>query len=307
MDAVSAQRSPQRDGDVASPDPMRFTIDLGDGAVAGIRFAKPGASPLLFCHANGFCASTYRRVLARLAADFDVFALDLRGHGRSTLPADPQRFESWVVHAADIIALLDAAPSALGAAGPWRLAGHSMGAVASTLAAAGRRDIAAIRLIEPVATPRLSGLLAYTPFWPALAGATPLVAAAKRRRDRWPSRDEALASYRGKPLFGTWAAGVLEDYLFDGLVDGEGGVRLSCAPAWEAANFAAQRHDFWRAVRRAPAPVAILGANHPTSTLFLDASARLRRLGARVEILDGASHLLPMEAPDAAAAFIAAD
>lgn len=276
--------------------------------MAGFHYAQPGAAPLLFCHANGFCASSYGRMLAALAGKFDIFALDLRGHGRSTLHADPRRLTGWAIHAQDVAAFLDAAPAALGARGPWRLAGHSMGGVAVTLAAVGRKDVAALRLVEPVATPRLSGLLARTPFWPVLAGATPLVAGARRRRDRWPSREEALASYQEKKLFSTWAAGVLEDYLADGLTDSvDGGVRLSCAPEWEAANFAAQRHDFWGALRRAPAPVAVLGANHPSSTLFLDAPERLRRLGARVEIQDGASHLLPMEAPEAAAGFIASD
>lgn len=307
MNGASVLENLQADHNRSVPAATRFTLDVGAGALAGIRYERAGAAPLLFCHANGFCASAYRRMLESLAALFDVFALDLRGHGRSTLPANPERHTSWIVHARDISAFLDRAPSALGAAGSWRLSGHSMGAVAIALAAEGRGDVSALRLVEPVATPRLSGLLARSPFWPAFAAATPLVAAAKRRRDRWQSRDEALQSYRGKPLFAAWAPGVLEDYLEDGLADCEHGVRLACAPAWEAANFAAQRHDFWGAVARAPAPVAVLGSNHPSSTLFLDAPERLRRLGGRVEIMDGASHLLPMELPDTAAAFIAAD
>lgn len=288
----------------ALPQPVgeRFALSVIEGHIAGWRFPNEGAPRLLFCHANGFCASAYKRMLAPLAAKFDVFAIDLRGHGRTTLPADPKRLRDWRVYGRDISAVLDH-PGMQGGA-PWSLAGHSCGAVSVVLAADGRADVRRLALIEPVAPPPAMAMFARTPLWPFLAGRSSLARNAKARRSLWPDRESVTQSYARKALFKTWAAGVLADYLEDGLVDRAGEVALACAPEWEAASFAAQAHDFWGAMARAPGPARVLAADHPGTTLFAGAAGRLNRLGAAVRMHKGAGHLLPMEAPDIAAAFI---
>lgn len=279
----------------------RLTVSLKEGDVAGWRWRRDGAARVLFSHATGFCASAYRRMLAALAADFDVTAIDLRGHGRTALPADPAGLRDWTVYARDVGAVLDK----LGGTG-WTLAGHSCGAVVSVLAARGRADVAALALIEPVSMSPLYVIAARSPAWPFVSQNLPLVKGARARRSEWESRDAVRASYARKKLFSTWAEGALEDYLEDGLAErAAGGVRLACAPAWEAATFAAHGHDFWGAVRDAPAPVLVLAADHPTSTLFSGATDRFRRRGASLERMQGATHLLPLEKPLDAAAFIA--
>ncbi|MFQ5562674.1 MAG: alpha/beta fold hydrolase [Parvularculaceae bacterium] len=281
--------------------PERFTVPLDDGVQAGWRWRSPGAPPLLFCHATGFCASTYQRLLAPLAGRFDVYALDLRGHGRTQLPADPKRLRSWSVYARDIAAFLDSRDRE-----SWVLAGHSMGAAASLMAATGRRDVAALALIEPVALPLPLIWIVHSPLWAICKHRFPIVRGALRRRDRWPDRDEACAIYARKPPFARWANGVLEDYLLDGLITEEGGdVRLACAPSWEAATFAAQANDLWRAAAVAPAPMAVLAARHRSSTLMGRARQRFRRLGADLIDLEGVTHLAPMEDPETVAAGLA--
>lgn len=282
--------------------PERFSVALGEGDVAGWRFRNEGAPRLLFCHANGFCASAYKKMLALLAPKFDAFAIDLRGHGRTTLPADPSKLRDWRVYARDLSAALDH-PSMRGNA-PWILAGHSCGAVSAVLAAAGRRDVERLALIEPVAPPSHLSLLASTPLWAALAGRIPLARNARARRRQWPDRAAARESYSRKSLFRMWSAGVLDDYLEDGLVEQGGEAALACAPEWEAASFTAQAHDFWEALARAPGPVSVLAADDPGTTLFIGAISRLGRLGASVHMHRGAGHLVPMEDPEAAAAFV---
>lgn len=280
--------------------PERFSLEFDDGALAGWRWPGAGKPPLLFCHATGFCASAYKQMLGFLSDRFDIYALDMRGHGRTSLPADPRRLKSWRVYAQDIARFLDAKKS-----DPWTLAGHSMGGVTATLAARGRTDVAALKLVEPVAMPRWLTLLAATPLWPLTSRRWPLVQGAAKRRSTWSARSEVVASYRRKPLFRDWSAGALSDYLEDGLTETDDGVRLSCAPQWEAATFAAQANNFWGAVARAPAPVAVYAAASLTSTVSAAARGRFCALGAQLEVARGVTHLAPMEKPAAVAQFIA--
>ena len=87
-----------------------FEIDLParGGAMAALEFGPADRPPdLVFLHANGFNARTYRAILAPLAADLRILALDLRGHGAST-PADRIRAaQGWLDFRDDLLALLD--------------------------------------------------------------------------------------------------------------------------------------------------------------------------------------------------------
>ena len=289
----------------------RFRVDIGEGTLAGLRWPNAGRPPLLFCHATGFCASAYQQMLGLLAPRFDIFALDMRGHGRTALPAQARALRSWDDYARDVAAFLDRQDRP-----GWTLAGHSLGAVVSCLAVQGRErgrepgrgDVAALRLIEPVAMPSLVACVARTPFWRFLGPRAPLAGQAARRRRDWPSRAEVMAAYEGKALFRDWAPGVLADYLEDGLEETADGVRLACEPAWEAATFSALAHDFWGAARRAggavDVPVGVLAADDGSTTVRRGARARLRRLGIRVTPAAGLGHLAPMQDPARCARFI---
>ena len=46
---------------------------------------------LHWAHANGFNGRTYDPLLSPLAAQFDVYAWDARGHGLSTFAAEPKK------------------------------------------------------------------------------------------------------------------------------------------------------------------------------------------------------------------------
>ncbi len=280
--------------------PTRFSAELSDGSLAGWRWRRDGKPPLLFCHATGFCASAYKQMLGCLSNQYDVYALDMRGHGRTTLPAGPHVLRSWRIYAQDIAAFLDAQHVQ-----NWTMAGHSMGAVTAAMAAYGRYDISALRLIEPVAVPSWLGVVASSPFWPLMSGRLPMVRAARKRRSTWTARSEVVASYARKALFRSWSAGALSDYLEDGLTETDSGVRLSCDPAWEAATFAAQANNFWAACAKAPAPIAVYAADSPTSTVSAAARARFQQIGAQLEIAVEVSHLAPMERPAEVAAFVA--
>jgi len=286
-------------GDAARDAPTRMTTAIGGGVIAGWHWSQAGKPPLLFCHATGFCASVYKQMLQALSADFDVFAIDLRGHGRTRLDANPDHLRSWNIYARDIAEFLNFQNKT-----NWTLAGHSMGAIAATMAARGRTDIASLKLIEPVAMPPLLALAAKMPIWSFYAQRLPMVQQAARRRSAWPDRAAVEATYARKRLFAAWADGVLSDYLEDGLCDIADGVSLACAPRWEAATFAAQANPFWAALAHAPAPVSVLAADHPSTTAPGAAQRRFARFGAAVALVGGVSHLAPMEDPDLAARFV---
>ncbi|MCR5875908.1 alpha/beta hydrolase [Phenylobacterium sp. J426] len=77
---------------------------------------------MVFSHANGFNARTYRTILAPLALRHRVLALDLRGHGRSTLATHAEGRSTWTDIAEDLLALTEAID-----ARNIVLSGHSMG------------------------------------------------------------------------------------------------------------------------------------------------------------------------------------
>ena len=279
--------------------PQRRSLKAPAGETAAWVWPGDGPRRLLFAHANGFNAFTYRRMLSTLHAltRVEIVAVDLRGHGATSLPADPERQKGWDVYArdlADVIAGFDDRP--------LTLAGHSMGAASLILAAAARGSAERILAIEPVLLPRLVYALARTPLHPVVRARNPLYKGALTRFDGFESREAALARYRKKPTFAGWAEGVLEDYLQEGLTRRGADWRLTCAPAWEAANFGEQQHAMWRALRDVGGNVHILKAGR-RSTVFRPESTRLNV--AFMETWPEAGHLLPMEQPEAVARWLA--
>mgnify|MGYP003149019264 CR=1 FL=1 len=279
--------------------PERFRVATEQGSLAGLHWANRAKPPLLFCHATGFCASTYKQMLGQLSNQFDVYAIDLRGHGQTDLPTSPDKLKSWHIYANDISAFLDNKNIE-----GWTIAGHSMGAVTAVIASEGRSDVISLRLIEPVAVPSIMNLAARTPIWAQLKDRMPMVQKAAKRRSHWENREAVISSYERKSLFRGWAPGVLHDYLEDGLVESPRGVSLACSPAWEAATFGAQANRFWPAVAALADNISVFAASHVTSTVSPFARAQLSRLVASVQLGRGVSHLAPMEQPDEMAAFL---
>ena len=276
-------------------EPRRRTVRLADGEMSLLDFGDPARpADVVWVHANGFNAQTYRAVLQPLAAGLRVLAPDLRGHGASTLPAHPEGLRDWRTHARDLRVLLDGLEGR-----PPVLAGHSMGATAALLATASQPGrMRALVLFEPVILSRLRTLGARLPGAKAsLLRNMPLARGALARRRAFPGRAEALAAYRGRGAFKTWPEASLADYVAGGFREAGEGVELACAPEWEAANYAAQGHDARGALRRvagrAGPPVRILKGDHGSTCSI----SRPRR-GVALEVVAGAGHFLPLERPE---------
>jgi pimeloyl-ACP methyl ester carboxylesterase len=272
--------------------------------MAGVAFGdSTRATDIIFLHATGFNALTYRQMLAPLGERFHVLGVDLRGHGRSTLPASRFGYASWNRHRDDVIDLIESHVRT-----PVTLAGHSMGATTALLVAGRRPDLVrGLALLDPVIMEPSRYLVARIPgmplFWRRFF---PIARSAARRRAAFVSREAAVQALTGRGIFRSFPPTMLEDYVEDGFAPAaDGSVRLACSPAFEAATFAAQRNDPWGALKRARGPIALLRAGCG-STCSASSAARISALRAdiRLATLEGASHALPMERPDRARAAI---
>ena len=273
--------------------PRTRLIDLKarGGAMAALDFGDPGRPvDIVFVHANGFNARTYRTILKPLAEDLRILAVDQRGHGRSTLPAETVGRTSWNGLRDDLLALLQTLDL-----NDVVLAGHSMGGTACVLAQALAADrVRRVVLFDPVVMP------AAGPVDPEQLSNSPLVQGALRRRSVFPDKATVVSAYTGRGAFRTWQGEMLADYVADGFRERDDGqVELSCAPEWEASNFASHAHDTWGAFEQAKVPIRILRAEEGSTCREdpkLDALVAAGRI--QVETVAGTSHFLPMERPD---------
>ena len=263
--------------------------------MAVLEFGPPDRPvDLIFLHANGFNALTYRTILAPISERLRILAVDQRGHGATTLPTEAGGRANWHDFRDDLLALLAALDL-----NDVVLAGHSMGGTSSLLAAAeapGR--VRRLLLLDPVilasGAPSEAGEAAAR--HAALIGSAPPSAGAPTSQAA-PTLSEA---YRGRGAFKTWPEEMLADFVEAGFRDLPGGeVALACDPAWEASSYASHGHDPWDAFRRSQCPIRILRAERESTCRVegrideLTASGRIS-----IETVPGTTHFLPMERPE---------
>jgi len=279
--------------------PRRLTLPVanrwGAGEMNVLDFGDANRPvDLVFLHANGFNAMTYRSLLAPLSGSLRIWAPDLRGHGRTTLPTEPGGRRGWSDHRDDLIALLDALDGP-----PAVLAGHSMGATTALLAAAERPErVSELVLLDPVIWRRWVVAAFHLPLLDRLASRIPLVKSALRRRAVFDSREQAMDAYLGRGAFRGWPEIMLADYLADGLIETDDGFILACPPEWEASNYASQSHDPWKAMKRLDRPVRILKAEAGSTCHVPENPRGLPYI--TVETVHGGTHFFPMLKADVA-------
>jgi pimeloyl-ACP methyl ester carboxylesterase len=281
---------------VLMTEPLRKSATLLDGNTSYLEWEIKGPA-LHFAHANGFNAQTYRGLLQPLAAQAHIFASDLRGHGQSTLNADTSLIRGWSVFRDDLVRLLDV----LGA-GPYVLAGHSMGATASVMVAATRPDLVrALVLCEPVFVPPTMWAMSRLMRAAGMTQKFDLAVRAAKRRDVFPSLDAAIAAYRGRGAFASWPEQTIHDYLSGGTTPTGNGeeVRLSCAPKWEAADFRNAPTGKRALAKYIRCPVTIIRGLKPGSTTSESEAGKFARAHGNTRIVTVAEsgHFLPMEKP----------
>lgn len=267
---------------------------MGDQFLYHQRLGQAGPQgTLIFLHATGINGTAYRPFLESLDWDGEILAFTLRGHGKTTLPAEPGTLQSFQTLADDVVK----AVRALAPQQPLSLMGHSAGAVSALIAA---RELSPERviLLEPVVLPRVAVWMANSPLKPFTIDRIPIAKAAAARRSQFPSREAAKARYQQKPFFAAWHPDALDGYLDEGLVETGEGVKLACDPAYEATVFRAQRAGFWphlRAVHAAGASLSIV-VSEKNSTFPAALRPQLKYFSINPKVWPG-GHMFPLENP----------
>jgi len=259
--------------------------------------------PLIFSHANSFPAGTYRFLFELLRArGFDVHALDRFGHDER-YPVT-SNWPHLVQQLADF-----AEPLVQRWGQPAFMVGHSLGGFVSVMTAAQHPHLA--RGVLMLDSPLISG-------WRAtsleVAKRTQLVGnvspgkISRKRRNMWPSRDEALALFQSKKAFARWHPQVLQDYIDQGLANTpEGLVTLHFSREEETAIYNNLPHNLNALLRRHPlrCPVAFIGGLYSKEMKQVGMDMTRRITHRRTMLVDG-GHLFPMEQPHVTAAAIEA-
>lgn len=283
-----------------SDDALRpFEARQKDGVMRGYEMGpQDRAIDLVFLHANGFNARTYRNMLAPLAADYRVLMLDMRGHGRTELPADPQALKNFHVYKNDVAAVMQAHCET-----PPVLAGHSLGGTAAILLGGEQTQIARhiVSFDPPVLPPWIGGLTGYGWAKSLFANFVGPYRASSQRRTSFASKEEAVEAYRLRRLFSGWPDQALRDYVEDGFAPCGDGVCLTCDRDWEAETYLAHKHDVLGAVRRMTCPLDLVLAEKGSPTPKTVAlRVRLFKPKAGIVRIEGVGHLFPISHPDLA-------
>ena len=272
-----------------------LTVPSSGGVAVALHDLGGTGEPLLVCHATGFHGRMYAPLARSLTTRFNVFALDFRGHGASTMPGDGDM--AWAGMADDLLACVDA----IGVRSLHAF-GHSMGGAAILLAELRRPGtIASAFLYEPIVFERNFVITREQ---------NPMSGPARRRREVFASRHEALSRFAAKPPLNVLRADALSAYIEHGLVDlPDGTVRLACRAETEASTFEAEDKMTLDLVENLMTPIVVAGGEQsgaPIEPIML-AAPLVKALGNATLIeYESLGHFGPFQDPDRIAADILA-
>jgi pimeloyl-ACP methyl ester carboxylesterase len=258
---------------------------------------EPNKPVLHLALANGFPPQTYVPLLQPFSASYRVLSFLPRPLWEN--PPPPASLVSWQGMADDLLAALDAH----GIREPIVGVGHSMGGVATMLAALQSPErFRGIVLLDPtIFPPRYLWLMAVMRAV-GLNARFPLVNKALKRRAQFASPEEAFTYWRGKALFTDWLDDTLRLYV-EGLLTpaAGGGYRLRWSPAWEARYYATIYTQTWSKIGQLNGLMPVLTIRGDQTNTFLAPAPQLMRQRLpkmTFAEIGGHGHLFPQSAPD---------
>lgn len=268
-----------------------FTTD--DGVAISANDLGGNGPDLLLAHATGFHGMVFKPLVANLRRQFHCYVFDERGHGDSG--SAPNDDCDWNGFALDALAVVEG----FGLRRPFGF-GHSCGGALLVLAEESRPGtFAGLYLFEPIIRP--------TDGPGEAAPDNPLAEGARRRREVFASRDEALANYASKPPLDALDATAMRAYVDHGFEDlPDGTVRLKCRGADEARIYSmGMAHDAYRHLATISCPVTLACGADTTAIGPPTLQALAAPLpDAKVEVFDAMSHFGPLEDPGRVAASV---
>jgi pimeloyl-ACP methyl ester carboxylesterase len=270
-----------------SSDDVGVLVESSDGVKVAVHDFGGHGRRLLFSHATGFHAHCYQPIAAQLSDNFSSFGLDHRGHGETPRPADGQ--VDWDRYGDDATV----AAEAIAPDGDLVGFGHSMGGASLVMAALrnpGLFDV--IVAFEPVIFPQMMGRPGDDP--------SPMVTAARNRRETFDSFEAAINNYASKPPMQFFDPEILRAYVEHGFEPTDSGVTLRCAPEDEARTFEmAATHDLFDRLPEIETRIVVVSGKVETERSPAGIAERVaERLpnGTYIELTAG-NHLSPFIDP----------
>jgi pimeloyl-ACP methyl ester carboxylesterase len=259
-----------------------------------VRAPADSAGVIVFSHANGFPAGTYRLLFeAWREAGYTVAAIEKFGHD----PAYPVS-SNWSRLREQLLQLVQAQGQHV------HLVGHSMGGYLSLLAACKRPAL--VRSVVLIDSPVVAGWRAHSLHAMKLSGLMKRLSPGRvsaRRRWQWPSAAAAWEHFAAKTAFARWQPEVLRDYIACGTAPDPacsttGGVRLAFQREVETLLYNTLPHNLAQWLRRhpLPAPVHYIGGTHSSEGRQAGMAATRALVQGRITLIEG-THLFPMERP----------
>lgn len=266
------------------------TVMSSDGVEVAYYELGGEGPPLVLAHATGFCGPVLAPLAGELAGRFRCFALDLRGHGRSSRPRSGNW--QWPGFADDVLAVV----ALLGLERPVAF-GHSCGGAAILLAEEHLPGtFAGLYCYEPIVYP------GDPPIGPSVEGNT-MAAGALRRRVGFASRHDALANFSSKLPFSAMVPGALAAYVDNGFETApDGSLMLRCRREDEAAIYTLGfAHDAFGRLPAVGCPTAVVLGSQSQTFGPLEGGF-LNALGDRLPqgmtaTLPGLGHFGPLDDP----------
>ncbi len=263
-----------------------------------------GSGPILhIAVANGFPPQSYLPALQPLTTRYRVVCLPPRA-----LWPDSDRVEkpvSWETMADDLLAGLQA-HSLTGVVA----IGHSFGAIASMLAVIKEPErFRALALLDPTILPDHALQMVEQMREKRIIHQMPLARGARRRRQDFPTIDEAYNYWRARKLFASWPEESLRHYtggMLQPTAEGNG-YRLTWPPEWEAHYYETIHTRPWAIVDQLRGLLPTLVVAGGTTDTFVEASSRRMRErlpDATYRTIPDHGHLFPQSAPDETRAVI---
>lgn len=259
----------------------------------------PKQGTVFFLHANSYSAEMYDPFLKELYPNYEVWAPDLPGHGRSRWNG---RIRDWSDLADHFIKQLEGDPLPA----PLIGVGHSIGAIVIMLMVIKRPEwFSRIVLLDPVLLPKYVLWVMRGLRLASLTHLLPLARAAERRRWEFSSKSEALEHFSKKRVFSRWEPQFLQGYIDHCLHEtGSGNYQLSCSPQLEISIYQSLPKKAWSYIRKISTPALIIIGKH-SDTVNGRGIRRLQRMRGNhvVKSIDG-GHLFPFEKSEQSISFI---
>ena len=206
--------------------PEEIYLSVNDIEICCFRWGNPVGRALLLVHATGFHARCWDQVIAHLPSAWNIFSVDMRGHGRSEKKG-PYKWAQFASDLSEVASQLDI-KKAIGV-------GHSMGGYCVTEVAYLSPDVFSdLVLVDPVIRPPDT----YNSQLREPHGSIedhPIA----RRKSHFESWVEMYVRYEQRSPYSLWHPQVFEDYCRYGVVPvREGsGVELACPGSVEASIY----------------------------------------------------------------------